>query len=294
MGPCEAGGPGPELELGEGEFNRLRDLIRLASGIALGDSKRALVESRLRGRVRELGLGGFGAYCDLLVDERSGEVGRLINAVTTNLTSFFRERHHFDTLRRWLAGRGGEPARIWSAACSTGEEPYSIAIASAIAGRPETRILGTDVDTSVLAAAREAVYREEAIRGLPVQVRRFGFLRGRGGHKGLVRIKDELREMVRLAPLNLAAAEWPLKRPMDAIFCRNVLIYFDPDMQRAVVDRLVGRLAPGGLLFLGHAESQAGRHDLLEPAGVTAYRRLDGPSPVSLAEVGAAGKGRYE
>ncbi|MFN7919769.1 MAG: CheR family methyltransferase [Bryobacteraceae bacterium] len=277
-------------ELTGSEFARFRDLIHMASGIALGETKRELLESRLSGRLRELGLRGFSEYYELVTSPGSSETSRMINAVTTNLTSFFRERHHFDSLREWLQGRAA-PARIWSTACSSGEEPYSIAIAAAMAGRPGTRILATDIDSEVLAAARRGVYRESAIDELPLAVRKLGFLLGKNAQRGQVKVKDEFRQTVLFAPLNLASAEWPRMKPMDAIFCRNVLIYFDPPTQREVVDRLVANLVPGGLLFLGHSESQAAQHELLEGAGVTTYLRRAEPRSPALGDAWGEGRG---
>ncbi|MGE5115635.1 MAG: CheR family methyltransferase [Betaproteobacteria bacterium] len=261
------------------DFERVRALIHRHAGIALGPAKRHMAYSRLARRLRALALPDFAAYLDRLESKPANdpEWQEFVNALTTNLTAFFRESHHFPILARHLAERAeGRPPRLWCCAASTGEEPYSIAItALETRGDAAPAILATDIDTRVLAAAREGVYREEAIAGLGTDLQRRWFLRGRRANAGLVRVRAELRARVEFRPLNLADEHWPLEGRFDAIFCRNVMIYFDRPTQARLLRRLAERLEPGGLLFAGHSESLGHARELFEPLGRTVYRRAD-------------------
>ena len=259
------------------DFERVRALIHRCAGIALNNGKRHMAYSRLSRRLRTLGLTNFATYLDRLESKPAGdpEWQEFVNALTTNLTAFFRESHHFPILVRHLAGRArGRSPRLWCCAASTAEEPYSIAITALdAAGGAAPAILATDIDTRVLAAAREGIYREEAITGLGADLQRRWFLRGRRANSGLVRVRAELRAQVEFRPLNLTDDRWPLQGRFDAIFCRNVMIYFDRPMQTRLLRRLAERLEPDGLLFAGHSESLGYAPDLFEPLGRTESRR---------------------
>lgn len=262
------------------DFERVRKMIHDRAGIALAAGKNEMAYSRLAKRLRALGLRAFRPYLALLADPGHAEWEHFINALTTNQTDFFREAHHFPALREHALeharNRPGVPLRVWSAAASTGEEPYSIAITLCEAfGRPDppARVLATDLDTTVLEHAREGIYAGDRVAQLdPVRLKRF-FWRGTGTRDGQVRVRDEIRELVDFRALNLREHHWDVEGPFDAIFCRNVLIYFDKPTQRGVLERLAARLAPHGLYFAGHSESLLHAGDLFAPIGRTIYRR---------------------
>jgi len=271
------------------DFERVRRLIHLRAGIALNATKRSMVYSRLSRRLRQLGLDDFGAYLDALEATAPGddEWQAFVNALTTNLTSFWRESHHFPVLGRLLSERTQRgPATVWCCAASTGEEPVTIAITAieAFGSRtPPVRVLATDIDTAVLANARAGVYREEAVAKLePALVRRH-FLRGRGRHAGFVRVMPDVLALIDYRPLNLLDERWSVEGAFDAIFCRNVMIYFDKPTQLRVLRRLVHHLAPDGLLFSGHSENLAHARDLLEPRGRTVYGLAAGHAHACVA-----------
>ena len=259
------------------DFRRIQALIYQRAGIALAEGKQNMVYARLVSRLRETGLTSFSAYIDSLASDDAPEWGEFANALTTNLTSFFRESHHFPILADHLA-RGwrerGEPLTIWCSAASTGEEPYTIAMTVLEAlGRDagNVRILATDINTEVLEHGRAGVYRVDQLRAVsPERQRRF-FLRGRGDREGYVKVRDELRERIAFRQLNLIADAWPMQRPFDVIFCRNVMIYFDKPTQRRVLERFAPLLRPDGLLFAGHSESFSHAADLFRPRGSTVY-----------------------
>ena len=266
------------------DFDRVRRLIFSYAGISLNDSKQNMVYSRLARRLRALGLDSFRVYLDRLERDpafAAGERQQFINALTTNLTAFFRESHHFPILAEFLRQRGDrtEP-RLWCAAASTGEEPYSIAMTVIEALGPATgaRVLATDIDTQVLAHGERGVYRLEAARacGEP-RMRRF-FLRGTGANAGLARVRPELARLVSFAPLNLLADVWSALASfapvVDVVFCRNVMIYFDKSTQHRVLERIARALRPGGLLFVGHSENFSDARALFAPRGSTVYERI--------------------
>lgn len=255
------------------DFERVRRLIHDYAGISLGEQKRSMVYNRLVRRLRAHGGVAFERYLDLVQDAGSGEREAFVNALTTNLTAFFREPHHFELLARRARAareRGAGTMRIWSSACSTGEEAWSVAMVMREAGHPAD-ILATDIDSDVLATAREGVYPAERAAGVAPERLHRHFLRGMGGKEGLVRIRPELRPMVRFAQFNLQGAQWPAPGRFDAIFCRNVVIYFEREAQRRLADRLAAALAPGGLLLVGHAESFPSANPAFRPCGRTAY-----------------------
>jgi len=273
---------GPVLE--DAEFHFLRDFVYRYCGIALSEQKRQLVQGRLLRRLRGLGLKDFRSYCELLRRDPDSELGDLASAISTNVTSFFREMHHYELVERellpqWLESkrRTGDRLRLWSAGCSTGEEPYALAmvLAEALArtgSELDARILATDLSPQALAQAREGIYAIERLGGVSEDRRRRWFLRGEGDYKGLASIHPRLRELVTVMPLNLLH-DWPMQVPFDAIFCRNVVIYFDQPTKRRLFERYAELLAPGGYLFLGHSESMHGLSDAFELIGRTTYRK---------------------
>lgn len=270
--------------LGEREFQFLRAFVLQHCGISLGEHKRPLVQGRLLRRLRALGLRQFSAYCELLQRDPDSELGELTSAISTNVTAFFRESHHYELVQstllpRWLdekRGRG-ERLRIWSAGCSTGEEPYALAMVLAEAleragERADARILATDLSPRALDVARKGVYALDKLAGISAERRRRWMLRGAGEFEGLACVHPRLRELVTIQPLNLLDA-WPMQGPFDAIFCRNVVIYFDQPTKQRLFSRYAEMLAPGGYLFLGHSESLHGVNDSFELIGRTVYRK---------------------
>ncbi|AEX51742.1 protein-glutamate O-methyltransferase CheR [Rahnella aquatilis] len=262
------------LPLSDTHFRRISELIYQRAGIVLADHKREMVYNRLVRRLRILGLNDFTSYMALLEnDSNSPEWQAFINALTTNLTAFFREAHHFPILAEHARSRPNNYS-VWSTAASTGEEPYSIAMTLSEALGPKMtscRIQASDIDTQVLEKATAGVYRLEELRTLsPQQLQKF-FLKGTGPHSGLVRVRPELAQMVAFQQLNLLANQWQLNGPFDAIFCRNVMIYFDKETQEKILRRFVPLLKPGGLMFAGHSEnfSQISREFYLR--GQTVY-----------------------
>lgn len=264
------------------EFNELRALIMDSVGISLADSKRTLLEGRLGRRLREHALTDYRDYLTLVREDKA-ELREMLNAVTTNKTSFFRESHHFDMLAELLTQRAlqAAPLRVWSSASSTGEEPYSIAITARDARRP-VRIIASDVDTNVLATAKAGIYDADQKDEIPADVLRRHFLRGRGASAGKMRVHQEVQRMVDFRHVNLIAPNWPFTDKFDVIFCRNVIIYFDRATQDRLFRRFAQLLVPGGLLFLGHSESLSWMPDLFEPAGQTVYRTTGEASPAAI------------
>lgn len=265
------------------DFRRVRDLIARLAGIALAEHKENMVYNRLARRLRSTGIESFGAYLDLVERPEGEERGQFVNALTTNLTSFFREGHHFEMLAEYAAARrranpGGARLRVWSSACSTGEEPYSAAIVLREA-ECTAEILATDIDTEVLRRAQRGNYALDAAENMnPERLRRF-FLKGVGQNAGRILVRPELQAMVRFSQCNLQGNNWPAGDRFDVIFCRNVMIYFSRESQRQVLDRFIGVLRPGGLLFVGHSESYATGHASLRNCGKTAYERRAGDAP---------------
>ncbi|MFZ5658036.1 MAG: CheR family methyltransferase [Pseudomonadota bacterium] len=262
------------------DFERVRALIHQRAGISLADHKRDMVYSRLVRRVRAGGFSSFAAYLDALEHGDGGEWQDFINALTTNLTSFFREAYHFDALitqLREAAAREGtaQPLRIWCAAASTGEEPWSLAITACEAFgtlAPPVRILATDIDTQVLATAEAGIYALDRIESLGDERRRAFFQRGTGPHAGMCRVRRELRELVSFRPLNLLDRHYGIAPGLAAIFCRNVMIYFDKPTQYRLLQRMMPLLAADGRLYAGHSESFSHAADLLTGCGRTIYR----------------------
>lgn len=249
------------FDFSDADFRRLRKMIFDYAGISLNDNKKPMAYSRLTKRLRQLGLSSFGEYLDFVEASGSEEHVRFINALTTNLTYFFREAHHFTILSEHLLKlQGSEPLTIWSAACSTGEEPYSIAMTAIEAfgsDAPPVRIIASDLDTDALAAAERGVYAAEKVASLsPQRLKRF-FLKGTGEQAGFARIRPQVQRLVEFRQVNLHEAGWDMESvgPLAAIFCRNVMIYFNKETQTKVLDRFAPLLRRDGLLFAGHSEN---------------------------------------
>jgi chemotaxis protein methyltransferase CheR len=272
-----------EFVLTDSEFDRLRTLVRELTGIALADSKKELVYGRLARRLRKLNLRSFGEYCDMLEAGDQAELQELTNAMTTNLTSFFRESYHFEQLAAdalpYLATcrAATRRLRLWSAGCSTGEEPYSIAMvlreAQHLFGGWDVRLLATDIDSKVVATAAEGIYEADRLRGIdPKRVERW-FTPCDATAKQY-EVAEELRSLITFRQLNLLDA-WPIKGPFDVVFCRNVTIYFDKDTQRQLFERLAQLQEPGAWLFIGHSENLFNVTQLYKSVGRTVYRRIE-------------------
>jgi chemotaxis protein methyltransferase CheR len=222
-------------------------------------------------------VGTFGAYLEIVQREGSAEREAFVNALTTNLTAFFREPHHFDLLHTYAQQRANKraPLRCWSSACSTGEEVWTIAMVLREA-ECQGEVLGTDIDTDVLNSASTGVYRLERVSTLAPERLRRHFLRGTGSNDGLVSVRPELRALARFGQLNLQSPAWPAMGRFDVIFCRNVVIYFDREFQKKLLTRLADLLVPGGLLMVGHSESFPAAHPGFRSCGRTAYERVGG------------------
>ncbi|MFZ6846694.1 CheR family methyltransferase [Undibacterium sp. RuRC25W] len=263
-----------EFDFHARDFDRVRDLIYKRAGISLADSKQEMVYSRLARRLRATGLNSFSDYLNSLEREPdSQEWEAFTNALTTNLTSFFREEHHFPILAEHVQKKK-EPIQVWCSASSTGEEPYSIAMTLCEAFgtmHPPAQIIATDIDTNVLNTASKGVYNIDRIEKLSAErVKKF-FLKGKGAQEGLVRVRQELRDMITFKQLNLLDHSWSLKGPFDAIFCRNVMIYFDKPTQGAILKKFVPLIKPDGLLFAGHSENFLYVSDDFKLRGKTVY-----------------------
>lgn len=262
-----------ELDFTDADFQRVRELIHRQAGISLSESKRQMVYSRLGRRLRELGMRRFEDYLALLQSGDPGEGEAFVNALTTNLTSFFREPHHFPILAEHARQARGREYVVWCSAASTGEEPYTIAITllEALGAQARVRILATDVDTGVLDKAEQGVYPLDRVEKMPPeQVRRF-FLRGTGAQAGFVKAKPEIRSLITFRRINLLEPGWPVRGPLDVIFCRNVMIYFDRPTQHGILKRYAPLLRPDGLLFAGHSESLQHASELFRLRGKTVY-----------------------
>jgi chemotaxis protein methyltransferase CheR len=270
--------PDAEFAFGAAEFERIRQLIHQRAGISLHEGKQVMVYSRLSRRLRELRQPSFASYLQWLEsttgDLAAREWQAFVNCLTTNLTAFFREEHHFPLLAAELQRRRGR-VRIWCNAASTGEEPYSLAmtVIDTLGPKADVEIFCSDIDTNVLASAARGVYAADS-RGLGSGQRKHHFLRGTGANAGLMRVKPELQRLLRFAPFNLMTPRWSLGEPFDIVFCRNVMIYFDAPTQRTVLERMHGVMAPRALLFAGHSENFADSRDLFRLRGKTVYEKV--------------------
>ncbi|HEX5538771.1 MAG TPA: CheR family methyltransferase, partial [Methylophilaceae bacterium] len=263
-----------EFSFTDKDFHKVRKLIYQHAGISLSEAKGDMVYSRLARRLRAVGLPSFAEYLDYLERaDDSKEWEAFTNALTTNLTSFFREAHHFPILAEHLA-RAERPIAIWCSASSTGEEPYSIAMTCCEAFgtlKPPVEIIATDIDTNVLATAASGVYPLERIAKLDDSRRKKFFLKGSGANAGFIRVRDELRALIKYQPLNLLTDRWPLSGPFDAIFCRNVMIYFDKQTQAVILNKFAPLMKPDGLLFGGHSENFLYATNAFHLRGKTVY-----------------------
>jgi len=270
-----ASSAGPDFLLTDHDFSKIRTLIHQRAGIALSTQKRQMVYSRLARRLRELRLTEFATYLSFLeADPNGDEWQQFTNALTTNLTAFFREAHHFPVLAEH-AKKCQQPLTVWCSAASTGEEPYSIAMTliEALGERAAgaASVMATDIDTQVLAKAQAGIFTMEQVSKLsPARLKRF-FLKGAGAQAGKVRIRPEVAAMVKFEQLNLLDAKWALREPFDAIFCRNVMIYFDKPTQGRILQRFAPLMKPHGLLFAGHSENFSFANDILRLKGQTVY-----------------------
>lgn len=262
------------------DFDYLRKIVTETTGIIADEDKYTMYYSRLARRVRKLGLEDFTQYRSFLNKNRDTEIIELVNSVTTNLTSFFRENHHFEFLKQDLVPmirkRGDRKIRIWSAGCSTGEEPYSIAITLAQAipdfKNWDIRILATDLDTHVVKKASSAVYEESRVDGMDRLVLKSYFKNGKANNAGFVKVNPELVNMIHFSQLNLLHA-WPITDTMDCIFCRNVVIYFDKPTKNKLVERFADQLIDDGHLFMGHSESLFKSTERFKLLGKTIYQK---------------------
>ena len=273
--PARSEGGVREFSFSSADFERVRKLIYQHAGISLSPVKQDMVYSRLARRLRATGKGSFAEYLDALEKNGGDEWERFVNSLTTNLTSFFREPHHFPIFAEHLKKIGTtRPIRVWCSAASTGEEPYSIAITvqEALGGNvSNVSIIASDLDTNVLETARKGVYPIERVEKLsPERLRRF-FLRGTGAQDGYVSVRPELKRMIDFQRINLLEPNWPVKGPLDIIFCRNVMIYFDKPTQYKILSRFAPMMHPDGLMFAGHSESFLHAADLFKSLGKTVY-----------------------
>ena len=269
------------------DFGRLRSLIYAQSGISLNAEKKTMLELRIKRRLRSLNLNSFGQYCDYLFGPHGEkeELVHLLDVVSTNKTDFFREPEHFEFLVEKAIpdlvarNQSGRPLLIWSAGCSTGEEPYTLAmmLKECVGDHPglRFRILATDISTTVLAKAERGVFRGEAVGPVPLDLRRRYFMRSRNRESNVFRVVPELRQLVEFRRLNFMDADFGLSQKVDVIFCRNVIIYFDRATQERIVQKLARQLVPGGYAFVGHSETL---HDMdvpLEPVAPALYRKTN-------------------
>ncbi len=264
-----------EYTFTQADFERIKKLIYKHAGISLSSSKQNMVYSRLARRVRANGLNSFHEYLNFLESGNSAEWEAFTNALTTNLTAFFREQHHFPILEKHVEQRKNQKKiQLWCSASSTGEEPYSMAMAMVQAFKtftPPVHILATDLDTNVLAKAQLGIYPLEKLEKMPKEKLRQFFLKGKGHHAGSASVRPELRNMITFRQLNLLDEDWPIRGPFDAIFCRNVMIYFDKPTQYKILKKFVPLLASDGLLFAGHSESFQHAIDLFKLREKTVY-----------------------
>lgn len=272
------------MKFTERDFRFIQELLLDQAGISLGHDKSELVYSRLARRLRQLGLSDFSKYCELLKEKDSKEIQHCLNAITTNHTSFFREEHHFQFLSNSIlpelieksskSGKG--KLRIWSAGCSSGEEPYSIAMTLKEYGKEihdwDISILATDIDSNILEHAESAVYRKFDEKDPVFKMRKKWFQKGSGSNDGLVKIVPEVKKLVKFRKMNLKGS-WSHEEKFDVVFCRNVMIYFDTEIKRQIFTNFASSLSPGGYLIVGHSESLNNLSTEFEALGGTVHRK---------------------
>ena len=270
-----------EFIMTDADFKVISELAYEFTGIVLGPQKRDMVYGRLARRLRDVGLTNVSDYIGLIKNNTNQEVSKFINAITTNLTSFFREDHHFDFISQTLVPElqktnvGTKKIRAWSAGCSTGEEPYSLAItlkeSMGLQGW-DCKILATDLDSKVLNKGQQGIYDAERIETIKLAYKKKWFLKDQN-HPDIVKVKPELQELIRFKRLNLLE-KWPMKGPFDFIFCRNVVIYFNAETQAVLFNRYADMLKDGGYLIIGHSESLDRTSDRYRPIGKTIYQKI--------------------
>ncbi|MDB5893460.1 MAG: chemotaxis protein CheR [Rhodoferax sp.] len=267
---------GREFIWTDADFERVQKLIYQRAGINLHDGKHAMVYSRLSRRLRDTGHNSFRDYLGWLETNDGPEWQEFVNALTTNLTAFFREQHHFEIFATLLKSKpAGVPWNVWCNAASTGEEPYSIVMTAleSLGANAAFKLMASDIDSKVLASAAQGIYKLDNLKGLsPERLQRF-FLRGKDSNAGLLRAKPEVRRFIDFLSVNLIRDDWPFREPFDVVFCRNVMIYFDGPTQRGVLERIHRVMKPGGMLFVGHAENFSESRDLFTLRGKTVYER---------------------
>ncbi len=276
-----------EEAISNADFGRLRSFIYAQSGINLNVDKKTMLELRIKRRLKHLNLTSFSAYCEYLFGQQGqkDEIVHFLDVVTTNKTDFFREPDHFDFLVRkalpeFFERNGpGRTLLIWSAGCSTGEEPYTLAMVMSdfAQNHPgfQFRVLATDISTAVLAKAKMGVFSEETVKPVASELRRKYFMRSRDRSSNLLRVVPELRQMVEFRRLNFKDSDYGMTEKADVIFCRNVIIYFDRPTQEQILQKLTQHLLPGGYCFVGHSETLHGMDLPLLPVGPALYRRID-------------------
>jgi chemotaxis protein methyltransferase CheR len=266
-----------EFEFTYLNFKEIQRRFYLLTGITLNDQKDAMVYSRLARRLRSLKLATFSEYLDYIRNSKDEEV-IFANALTTNLTSFFREKHHFEYLKNYFQVES-KPLKIWCAACSTGEEPYSIAMTAVNAMgtlTPNIEIYASDIDSNVLAKAKSGVYAIDKISALTSEEKKQFFYRGKGPNAGFVKVIPELQKLIKFSQINLTndVSRQQIPDQLDVIFCRNVMIYFNKETQEQVLSRLANKLKIGGLYFAGHSENFSNQNKQIKSIGNTIYQRI--------------------
>lgn len=265
-------------QLTESDFEYFRNVVYQESGIKLSDMKKALMQSRIMRRLRYLRLPNYESYKEYLQTNYDEEIVHFVNAVTTNKTDFFRENQHFEFLSETVLPEkvNKKQIRIWSAGCSTGEEPYSIAITLKEFLKDKSidaKILATDIDTTVLEHAYRGIYKYETVQNIKPDILKKYFYRGSGDNEGMFKVKDSVKELVTFKRLNLQMDKYPMKKKFDIIFCRNVIIYFDKETQRKLFNKYYDYLDNDGYLFIGHSENLSGVTEKFKHLGRTIYRK---------------------
>jgi len=270
-----------EFTFTDNDFQQVKKIVYDFAGIDLNESKKNLVYNRLAKRIRFLEQDSFTTYLTYVKQVGEAEFVHMINAITTNLTFFFRENHHFEFLANTAIpqvianNQSSKKIRIWSAGCSTGEEPYSIAIVLKEVVPPgwDAKVIATDLDSNVVATGKAGVYKIDRLKGVSEPRKKRWFLKGTGANEGMVKVKKELQDIIDFGQLNLMD-EWPLRDSIDIIFCRNVVIYFDKPTQSRLFNRYAEKLPMGGHLFIGHSESLYKVCDRFKLLGKTIYERV--------------------
>lgn len=276
-----------EFAFSDLEFKRISELIYARAGIHLTLSKKDMVYSRLARRLRANNLKSFSNYLQIVEAEGNPEREAFVNALTTNVTSFYREAHHFEILAEHIKKMPKQRfINIWCNAASTGQEPYTIAMSMMELFNgvtPPVHIIATDIDTNALKKAAAGVYTMEEAKNLPKDVLERHFLKGRADKTGSIKIRQELRDMISFAQLNLLDTQWPIKGPFDAIFCRNVMIYFDKATQNSTLRKFIPLMHHDALMFAGHSENLQGLNDIFQLEGKTVYSLTEKSKPQSAS-----------